>query len=318
MASPAVGVSIQALSAREFVEQVQRAEQAGIPVAWSTVGGAGGADVPTTMAAAITATRTIRLGTAIVPTWPRHAITMAQQALALEQLGPGRFRLGIGPSHEPAMVRGYGVRWETPLTQLREYLTAIRSLFATGAVDFEGRHVTARTQWRGPAAVDLLASALRPKSFELCGALADGAISWMCPRAYLITEALPAIARGAARARREPPPLIAHVPVAVNTDRPAVRALARQHLGNYAQIPFYAAMFRDAGFPDVAGGYSDALLDDLVVSGTEDQVVERLAGYVRAGCREVLAAPLIERDDHEGSIARAFRAIALAHRTVAS
>jgi len=214
------------------------------------------------------------------------------------------------------MVRGYGVRWEAPLTQLREYLVVIRSLTATGAVDFEGRHVTARAQWRAPQPVELMASALRPKSFELCGELADGAISWMCPQAYLVREALPAIRRGAERAGRAAPPLVAHVPVAVSTDREAVRALARRQLAGYQNIPFYLAMFREAGFPQANEGYSDALLDDLVVSGTEEQVAERLAGYIAAGCGEVLAHPLLEPEDRAGSISRAFAAVAAAHRRV--
>jgi alkanesulfonate monooxygenase SsuD/methylene tetrahydromethanopterin reductase-like flavin-dependent oxidoreductase (luciferase family) len=50
-------------------------------------------------------TERIKFGTSIIPTWPRHPIAMAQQAVALSSLAPGRFRMGIGPSHEPAMVR---------------------------------------------------------------------------------------------------------------------------------------------------------------------------------------------------------------------
>ena len=47
---------------------------------------------------------------------------MAQQAVALGALAPGRFRLGIGPSHEPSMVPMLGIKWEAPLGHLREYL----------------------------------------------------------------------------------------------------------------------------------------------------------------------------------------------------
>ena len=311
-----VGVAIQALNAHDFVTQVRQAEMAGIPVAWTTIGGAGGADPLTVFAAALTATERIRLGTAIVPTWPRHPIIIAQQALALEQIASGRLRLGIGPSHEPGMVRNFGVRWEAPLTELREYLTVIRALATTGKVDFVGRHVTARATLREPQPLELLASALRPKSFELCGELADGAISWMCPASYLVREALPAISRGAGRAGRAAPPLIAHVPVMVSEDRATVRALARQQLGNYATVPFYLAMFREAGFPDAGAGYSDAMLDDLIVSGSEEEVVARLARIIADGCGEVLAHPLLEPDDREGSIERAFHAVALAHQRV--
>lgn len=306
-----IGVSIQARDAGEFVRQVGQAEDAGIPTAWTTIGGAGGADPLTAAAAALTTTTSIRVGTAIVPTWPRHPVALASQALALHQLAPGRLRLGIGPSHEPAMTASYGVQWRKPLLNLREYLESLRALFETGALDYHGEHVTARTQWRGPADIELLASALRPRSFELCGALSDGAISWMCPSAYLIEEALPAIARGAGAAGRAAPPLIAHVPVAVNTDREFVRDLARRQVGFYGRVPFYRAMFESAGFPlGEDAHYPDALLDDLVVSGTAQEVHAGLQRYLDAGCGEVLAAPLVEPDDRDASIARAFEAVA--------
>ncbi len=313
---PTVGVAIQAFNAHEFVTQIRQAEMTGIPVAWTTIGGAGGADPLTAFAAALTATDQIRLGTAIVPTWPRHPVIIAQQALALEQISSGRLRLGIGPSHEPGMTRNFGVQWAAPLTQLREYLTVIRALATTGSVDFVGRHVTARATLRSPQPLELLASALRPRSFELCGELADGAISWMCPASYLVREALPAIRRGAERAGRPAPPLIAHVPMMVSEDREAVRALARRQLGNYASVPFYLAMFHQAGFPEAGDGYSDAMLDDLVVSGTEEEVVERFADMVKSGCGEILAHPLIDPDDRAGSIERAFHAVAVAHHRV--
>lgn len=315
--TPTIGAAIQAFNAHDFVTQVRQAEMSGVPVAWTTIGGAGGADPLTVFGAALAATQRIRLGTAIVPTWPRHPVVIAQQAQALEQIAPGRLRLGIGPSHEPGMVRSFGVHWEAPLTQLREYLTVIRALTTAGSVDFVGRHVTARATLREPRPVELLASALRPKSFEVCGELVDGAISWMCPASYLLREALPAVARGAARAGRPTPPLIAHVPVMVSEDREAVRALARRQLGNYANVPFYLAMFHAAGFPDAGGGYSDAMLDDLVVSGTTDEVVERLTEMIGSGFGEILAHPLIDSADRDGSIERAFHAVALAHRKVA-
>jgi len=311
--SQPIGVSIQALTAADFVQQVQQAEAAGIATAWTTIGGAGGADPLTTAGAVLTSTSSIRFGTAIVPTWPRHPVALASQALALQQLAPGRLRLGIGPSHEPMMRGTFGVEWHKPLLQLREYLVTLRSLFETGAVDFDGEHVHAHTRWREPAPIELVASALRPRSFELCGELTDGAISWMCPLHYLREQALPALEAGARAAGRETPPLIAHVPISVNTNREDVRALTRTQLGNYARIPFYRAMFERAGFalgtPDQPDAYPDELLDDLVVSGTAEEVRAGLRRYLDAGCGEVLAAPLVDPDDRAGSIGRAFDAL---------
>jgi len=105
------------------------------------------------------------------------------------------------------------------------------------------------------------------------------------------------------------------VPMLVTEDRGEVRRLMSQ-LGRYSQIPFYRAMFEAAGYPNVDDGYPDELLDDLVVSGTESEVAERLASYIEAGCGEVLAAPLIDPDDREGSFERAFAAVARADGAV--
>ncbi len=308
------GVSIQARDAADAVAQIRQAESSGVEAAWSTIGGAGGDDPLIAFAGALTQTSRILLGSAIIQTWPRHPIVIAQQALGLEALAPGRFRLGVGPAHIGNMERAYGYDFSAPLTNLREYLTVLTTLLHTGEVEFEGKQVTARTRIRQAVDVPVMASALRPKSFELCGELADGAISWMCPRPYLVEQALPALQRGAERAGRPVPPLIAHVPISVLSDRAAVRELARSTLGNYGRTPFYRAMFEQAGYADIADGYSDALLDDLVISGTEQEVAAGLRSLQAAGMAEVLAAPIIDPDDRDGSIARAFGAVALAAR----
>jgi F420-dependent oxidoreductase-like protein len=307
------GVAIQAGTAREAVEQIEQAEAAGIDAAWATMGGAGGADMIPVYAAAAVRTSTIRLGTAIVHTWPRHPIVLAQEAMAIEQLAPGRFRLGVGPTSAVNTQRMYGIEYRKPLTQLREYLTTIRELLHEGKVDFEGEHVTVRSQLRTPAPIPVFASALRPRSYELCGEVSDGAISWMSPLNYLVEVALPAMQRGAERVSREAPRLVAHVPVVVTSDRAAARERARAQLAMYARVPNYQGMFAAAGY-DVAEGYSDELLDDLVVSGSEDEVAAGLRRWSEAGVSEVLAHPLLDASDRATSIARAFVAVGIAAR----
>lgn len=311
MASGTVGIALQPRDAATAVEAIVAAEQAGVPAVWLTTGGTA-ADAITTIAAAVTRTERVVLGTAIIPTWPRHPIAIAQQVVALESLAPGRLRLGIGPSHEPAMAPAFGVEWRSPLTQLREYLTVLRALLHEGEVDFEGSHVTAHMRLARTVETPIMASALRPRSFETCGELADGAISWVCPADFLEREALPALQRGAERAGRETPPLIAHIPICVSEDIEEVRAASRQQLGRYAQIPFYNAMFADAGFPDAGDDFSDGLIDALVVHGSEQAVAERLGALLDRGFGEILAMPLVTGEDREASIKRSFAAVARA------
>lgn len=124
-------------------------------------------------------------------------------------------------------------------------------------------------------------AALRPAAFALAGELADGAISWVCPIDYLLTEAKPAMARGAAKAGRAVPPLFAHVPVVVASDHDTILARAREQLAFYATLPAESEMFAKAGYPIPAGGdVPDALIDALVVGGDE--------AAIAAGLRERL------------------------------
>ncbi len=305
-----VGVLINAFNAAEAVERIRTAGSLGIPHAWMTTGGTA-PDSLTVFAGAATVTERITMSSCIVPTWLRHPVVLAQQTIALESLAPGRFRLGIGPSHEPAM-RAFGVDWHKPLTELKEYLITLRALLHEGSVDFKGEHVTIQARLPQPVQTPLLASALRPGSFEACGELADAAISWQCPAAYLIDQGLPALRRGAERAGRPTPPLIAHTPIAITEDREAVKAAAARQVSNYSNIPFYRAMYEQAGVPQEMGQVGDDLVDALVVWGNEDQVVARIKQLLADGMGEVLAMPLVVGGDRDASLDRAYRAVARA------
>jgi alkanesulfonate monooxygenase SsuD/methylene tetrahydromethanopterin reductase-like flavin-dependent oxidoreductase (luciferase family) len=233
--------------------------------------------------------------------------------MSVAALAPGRFRLGIGPSHEPAMVRMMGVQWESPLGHLREYLRVLQELLHKGSVDFEGKWVTARAQVAAPVDVPVMASALREGSFRTCGELADGAISWVCPWDYLRATALPAIKIGAAKAGRTPPPLIAHVPISVHDNADEVRTAAREQVGNYGRVPFYAAMFANAGFPDAGSGMSDGLVDSLLAYGDQEAVVSRLRQIKAEGAGEIIAHPVLAGSDRMASLSKAMEAVARAN-----
>ena len=97
-----------------------------------------------------------------------------------------------------------------PLGHLREYLRILKSLLQTGKVDYDGEFYQAHETIREPLDIPVMASALQQRSFEMCGAESDGAISWICPGTYLRDMALPAMDRGAKEAGRRTPPLIAH------------------------------------------------------------------------------------------------------------
>src|SRR5690348_16973288 len=93
-----IGIGVTRPSPRLVIEAVVRAEEDGVPAVWSTVVGTF-PDAVTSLALAAARTRRIALGTSIVPAYGRHPLTLASQALVFADIAPGRFRLGMGPSH---------------------------------------------------------------------------------------------------------------------------------------------------------------------------------------------------------------------------
>ena len=310
-----IGVAVFGPNSGAVLAGIERAEELGIPAAWLTTGGAG-PDALTVFAGAAVRTQRILIGTAITPTFPRHPIVVAQQVQVLAQLAPERFRLGVGPSHRPTMVETFGADFRAPLGHLSEYLHILKALLHEGSVDFDGSYYHAHTRIPSPIDVPVMASALRSRAFELCGAEADGAISWVCPRSYLKDVALPAMKVGAERAGRPTPPLIAHAPVCVHDNLEEAREAVREQVSN-PRLPFYQRMFADAGFPEASNGtWSDAMIDATALVGNESQVAEKLDGLLAIGATEVLASPILAGDDRAASLERTLTLLAQASRSL--
>lgn len=291
-----VGLVIDGSNAARAVQSIKDAEAAGVRQIWMTQSPML-PDTLTTFAAAAAQTTSIRLGTAIIPTYPRHPLTMAGQALALADLAPGRLRLGIGPSHRPTIEGVYGFKMTSPLEHLREYVEIVRAALWQGKVDHQGRFFQVKATLPRTAEVPILISTLRENAFRLAGEISDGALPWLCPIPYLQHTALPALKAGAQSAGRTMPPLIAHVLVALSQDRATTLAATRQRIHYYGKLPFYANMFTDAGFPvDADGTMSDDLVNSLVISGDEASIAQRLSELLASGLSELLVLQITVAD----------------------
>jgi alkanesulfonate monooxygenase SsuD/methylene tetrahydromethanopterin reductase-like flavin-dependent oxidoreductase (luciferase family) len=108
-----VGLVVDGSNAAAAVKTIVSAEDSGVRQAWMT-NSPFWPDPLTAFAAAAAKTSTICMGTSIVPTYPRHPLVLAQQALSLHDLAPGRLRLGIGPSHRFIIEDAYGLQHRTP------------------------------------------------------------------------------------------------------------------------------------------------------------------------------------------------------------
>lgn len=308
-----IGVYVQETEASRMVAAIRAADAAGVPAFWLTMGGTM-PDAAMVFAAAAMVTDKIKLGTSIIPTWPRHPVALAQQALTMASLAPGRFRLGIGPSHDANMETVFGIEYKRPLLQLREYLFVLTELLHKGEVEFYGQHVKTKTKLESPVNVPVMAAALRPASYALCGELADGAISWVSPWPYLRDVALPAIREGAASVGRIPPPLIAHMPVFLGTNKEEMLERSRAMLGRYGRLPNYRGMMGAAGYADSVEGDIDPFLEALVVWGSDDKIADDLRAILAEGAGEVIVHPVFSDGDRDAYNQRVFEVIGEANR----
>src|SRR5437588_4156830 len=299
-----VGLVVQAADADTAMSRIREAEQGGVRQVWMTQS-VGMLDTLTLFAAVAAQTTRVRLGTSIIPVYPRHPLVMALQAATVDALAPGRLRLGVGTSHRHVMENVYGLSMPSPLAYLREYVEVMRQGLWEGRVDHQGRFFKVASSFPRQAQIPLLMSALGEQAFRLAGEIADGAISWVCPVSYLLDTALPALRAGAEARNRPAPPLVAHIPVAMSSDEAAVQAAAKPRVSFYTKAPFYAHMFAAAGFPVGADGSGvDALVKALVVAGNEEQVEKRVRELMASGLDELLLMLVAGADEEREQLMR--------------
>lgn len=299
-------------AAERAVEQIVDAEERGFHTAWLPQ--IMGVDAMTVAALAGARTERIRLGTSVVPTWPRHPVVMAQQALTVSQVSDGRFNLGIGTSHVPVIEGMYGIDFEKPIRHVKEYVTIVKSLTSTGAASFEGEQYTVQGGLEIPdERLPVMLSVLSEQMTRTAARIADGAITWLAPPSYIGSTIVPLVKEAAEAEGREPPPVVAEVPATAAEDADAVRKTVRRLFGIYPMLPFYNTMMQKAGLPGaeaaLSEGWSDDLIDEVIPYGGEAALRDRAEAYLEAGADEVVYAPFPVGGDWEASLAETLDAL---------
>ncbi|MGK2912973.1 MAG: LLM class flavin-dependent oxidoreductase, partial [Porticoccaceae bacterium] len=105
-----------------------------------------GLDAMTALALVGQRTTRIKLGTAVVPSYPRHPLVMAQQAATTNAASQGRFTLGIGLSHKPIIEGMLGLSYDKPARHMREYLQVLAPALRNEKIDFSGEQYRVRGQ----------------------------------------------------------------------------------------------------------------------------------------------------------------------------
>ena len=266
----------------DLIAQAQRAERDGFASGW--LANIFGIDALTAIALIGRATSRLALGTAVVPTFSRHPVAMAQQALTVQVATGGRFSLGIGLSHQVVIESMFGLSFAKPFTHMKEYLAALAPLIRSGNVSVDGSQysVHASVAVPGSSPCPILLAALAPKMLALAGSEADGTVTWMTGPTTLRAHTIPRITEAAAAAGRPAPRIVVGLPIAVTTAVDAARERARHVFRMYGMMPSYRAMLDREGVE--APG-------DVAIIGDEDAVGEQLQQLAAIGVTEFLAVP---------------------------
>lgn len=262
----------------DIVAEARQAKEFGAHTFWSSQ--IFGHDALTALAVVGREVPGIELGTAVIPTYPRHPWVMAQQALSttavINSRGDSSLCLGIGLSHRIVVESMWGLSYEKPVRHLREYLSVLMPLLEGKPVKFEGEEyrVQGALDARGSSRPSVVVAALGPQMLRVTGALADGTSTWCVGPKVLEELTIPTLRQAAADAGKADPRVVCALPVCVTDDVAASRARASQVFAVYDTLPSYKTMMDREGV-DGPGG--------LAICGTEDEVREQIAHLAAIG-----------------------------------
>ncbi|MFQ5458438.1 MAG: TIGR03564 family F420-dependent LLM class oxidoreductase [Myxococcota bacterium] len=299
-----IGLWIPAVEKKPLEETLERyaqAERDGFATAWTPQ--MFGPDALTMLALGGKITSRIELGTSVVPTFPRHPVALAQQALTVQAATGGRLALGLGLSHQVVIEGMLGLSYKKPARHMREYLTILRDLRDTGKASFEGEtyRVGATARVAAETPFPIIVAALGPRMLAIAGELGDGTITWMVGPETLASHIVPGITKSAAQAGHPAPRVVAALPVCVTDDAPLARKTAAEIFAMYGGLPSYRAMLDREG----AGGP-----EDVSIVGSEKEVRDALKRMADAGATDFGAAIFPAGPDAEASQARTYAFLA--------
>lgn len=224
----------------------------------------------------LAATARLIVLTGIINIWNDPPAVVAQNYQRVHAAHPDRILIGLGSSHAPLVT---AEEYRQPLTRLRRYLDELDEVDPTV-----------------PTSRRVLA-ALGPKALTLAAQRSAGA------HPYLTTPEHTAEARQI----MGPSALLApEQKVILEADPTEARAIARNTLGQYLQLPNYTNNFLRMGFTpeDLKHGGSDRLVDGLIAWGDTDRVVRRIYEHHAAGANHVCIQVLTAGDRHTGRLPR--------------
>jgi 5,10-methylenetetrahydromethanopterin reductase len=312
---PRLGVRLHGgMAPAACIELAMAAERSGFAAIWFAENPFQRGVLPA-VSACLVKTARITIGIGVFNPYNRHPTLIAMEMAALDELAPGRTRLGIG-SGIGRQIQRMGLDYGRPLGAVRDAIAIVRPLLRGDTVTYQGRVFSAdgvKLEFAPPArAPEILMAAMGDQALRLSGEISDGLmISNMCPPGYT-RRAIALMRAGAASAgRTAPPTVVQYVPCVARRDRAAARDAVKPTIGGmlaaywamYAEMPAArAAMIADSLIPEpdflaaiarlAAGAPATDALDDRFVdaygiAGTQEDCLAAAARFGALGVTDL-------------------------------
>jgi probable F420-dependent oxidoreductase len=215
------------------------------------------------------ATERLQVGTAIAVAFARSPMTLAMTAHDLQRYTRGRFVLGLGSQVKPHVERRFSMPWSPPVERMREYVAALRAIWAAWQdgtrLRFQGEHYqhTLMTPRFSPQAHEWGAppvhlAAVGPGMTRLAGEACDGLLAHSFTTArYLRERTLPVLTEGLEAAGRSRDEVTVSLPGLVVTgrteaERAAAAAAVKATIAFYGSTPAYRPVLELHGWGSLA------------------------------------------------------------------
>ena len=230
-------------------------------------------------------TRHIPFGTSITPIYLRNVNEFAHTASFIHEVSGGRFRFGIGVSHEPALKR-LGVAGGKPLADIRRFVAELRAAPRVGELP------------------PITLAALRGGMIRLAEEIGQGTVFANGARSHMAAS----LANLSEAARSNDAFFIGNmIPTCISDDEAAAKAVNRRTLTSYAYLPNYRNYWKEAGYATemegveaaiaagdrdgVAAALSDRWLADTTLFGSAAKVREGIEAWFDAGVKTPVIVP---------------------------
>jgi alkanesulfonate monooxygenase SsuD/methylene tetrahydromethanopterin reductase-like flavin-dependent oxidoreductase (luciferase family) len=231
------------------------------------------------------ATKEITFGTSIMPIYFRQVVDFASSASFIHEISDGRFRFGIGVSHEPAL-KSRGIQGGKPLTDTRNFVKELKNVPRVGELP------------------PIVLATLRKKMIALSEEIAQGMVFANGARSHM-SDSLTAVTD---EAKASDDFFIGDmIPTCISDDVEAAKAVNRKTLTSYAMLPNYRNYWKEAGYVEEMEGIEKAVADgdfekiphfltdkwlaDTTLFGSATQVRDGVEAWFDAGIKTPILVP---------------------------